>query len=160
MVKSSKRKGCFIKVALDLFCTKKKQRYLCLDVRNHYYLWVVKYTHALHLSNTEGVIYKFLGIYKDACSENVTVEWHIGESLKRWFSFAVLPMEVLMYIFRWVVSSDLDLRSLEQLSQVCRGFYICARYFCFKTTQAVVKKGILVFVNFDKRTWWVFWVKG
>ncbi|NIG60526.1 F-box only protein 9 [Pontoporia blainvillei] len=36
-------------------------------------------------------------------------------------------MEVLMYIFRWVVSSDLDLRSLEQLSQVCRGFYICAR---------------------------------
>ncbi|XP_049549497.1 F-box only protein 9 isoform X2 [Orcinus orca] len=42
-------------------------------------------------------------------------------------SFAALPMEVLMYIFRWVVSSDLDLRSLEQLSQVCRGFYICAR---------------------------------
>ncbi|XP_058410127.1 F-box only protein 9 isoform X3 [Diceros bicornis minor] len=40
---------------------------------------------------------------------------------------SVLPMEVLMYIFRWVVSSDLDLRSLEQLSQVCRGFYICAR---------------------------------
>lgn len=32
-----------------------------------------------------------------------------------------------MYIFRWVVSSDLDLRALEQLSLVCRGFYICAR---------------------------------
>ncbi|KAK2113871.1 F-box only protein 9 [Saguinus oedipus] len=41
---------------------------------------------------------------------------------------SVLPMEVLMYIFRWVVSSDLDLRSLEQLSLVCRGFYICARW--------------------------------
>lgn len=40
---------------------------------------------------------------------------------------SVLPMEVLMYIFRWVVSSDLDLRSLEQLSLVCRGFYVCAR---------------------------------
>ncbi|PNJ22820.1 FBXO9 isoform 4, partial [Pongo abelii] len=40
---------------------------------------------------------------------------------------SVLPMEVLMYIFRWVVSNDLDLRSLEQLSLVCRGFYICAR---------------------------------
>ncbi|XP_025890067.1 F-box only protein 9 [Nothoprocta perdicaria] len=40
---------------------------------------------------------------------------------------SVLPLEVLMYIFRWVVSSDLDLRSLEQLSLVCRGFYICAR---------------------------------
>ena len=40
---------------------------------------------------------------------------------------SALPLEVLMYIFRWVVSSDLDLRSLEQLSLVCRGFYICAR---------------------------------
>lgn len=32
-----------------------------------------------------------------------------------------------MYIFRWVVSSELDMRALEQLSLVCRGFYICAR---------------------------------
>ncbi|XP_018414367.1 PREDICTED: F-box only protein 9 isoform X2 [Nanorana parkeri] len=38
-----------------------------------------------------------------------------------------LPMEVLMYVFRWVVSSELDLRTLEQLSLVCKGFYICAR---------------------------------
>nr|XP_055026461.1 F-box only protein 9 [Misgurnus anguillicaudatus] len=40
---------------------------------------------------------------------------------------SALPLEVLMYIFRWVVSCDLDLRALEQLSMVCRGFYICAR---------------------------------
>uniref|UniRef100_A0A672K6I9 F-box only protein n=1 Tax=Sinocyclocheilus grahami TaxID=75366 RepID=A0A672K6I9_SINGR len=40
---------------------------------------------------------------------------------------SALPFEVLMYIFRWVVSCDLDLRALEQLSLVCRGFYICAR---------------------------------
>ncbi|XP_066553332.1 F-box only protein 9 isoform X2 [Amia ocellicauda] len=40
---------------------------------------------------------------------------------------SALPLEVLMYIFHWVVSSDLDLRALEQLSLVCRGFYICAR---------------------------------
>ncbi|XP_008320269.1 F-box only protein 9 [Cynoglossus semilaevis] len=40
---------------------------------------------------------------------------------------SALPHEILMYIFRWVVSSDLDMRSLEQLSLVCRGFYICAR---------------------------------
>lgn len=39
-----------------------------------------------------------------------------------------LPLEVLMYIFRWVVSSDLDMRALEQLSLVCRGFYILARW--------------------------------
>lgn len=43
------------------------------------------------------------------------------------FLFAALPREILMYIFRWVVSSELDMRALEQLSLVCRGFYICAR---------------------------------
>ncbi|KAM6922414.1 F-box only protein 9 isoform 2-T2 [Lycodopsis pacificus] len=40
---------------------------------------------------------------------------------------SALPSEILMYVFRWVVSSDLDMRALEQLSLVCRGFYICAR---------------------------------
>ncbi|KAM8860199.1 F-box only protein 9 isoform 1-T1 [Spinachia spinachia] len=40
---------------------------------------------------------------------------------------SALPREILMYIFRWVVSSDLDMRALEQLSLVCRGFYICSR---------------------------------
>ncbi|XP_056291926.1 F-box only protein 9 isoform X1 [Pseudoliparis swirei] len=40
---------------------------------------------------------------------------------------STLPHEILMYIFRWVVSSDLDIGALEQLSLVCRGFYICAR---------------------------------
>lgn len=43
------------------------------------------------------------------------------------FLTAALPREILMYIFRWVVSSELDMRALEQLSLVCRGFYICAR---------------------------------
>lgn len=43
------------------------------------------------------------------------------------FLIAALPREILMYIFRWVVSSDLDMRALEQLSLVCRGFYICSR---------------------------------
>ncbi|XP_072038029.1 F-box only protein 9-like [Amphiura filiformis] len=40
---------------------------------------------------------------------------------------SALPVELLLILFRWVVSSDLDLRSLEQLSMVCRGFYVCAR---------------------------------
>ncbi len=44
------------------------------------------------------------------------------------FTSTALPFELLMYIFRWVVSCDLDLRALEQLSLVCRGFYICARW--------------------------------
>ncbi|AWP14100.1 putative F-box only protein 9 [Scophthalmus maximus] len=40
---------------------------------------------------------------------------------------SALPLEILMFIFRWVVSSELDMRALEQLSLVCRGFYVCAR---------------------------------
>uniref|UniRef100_T1IV17 F-box only protein 9 n=1 Tax=Strigamia maritima TaxID=126957 RepID=T1IV17_STRMM len=40
---------------------------------------------------------------------------------------SLLPMEILLYLFKWVISADLDLRSLEQLSLVCRGFYLCAR---------------------------------
>lgn len=38
-----------------------------------------------------------------------------------------LPVEIILHILRWVVSSNLDLRSLEQCSMVCKGFYICAR---------------------------------
>ncbi|XP_023726122.2 F-box only protein 9 [Cryptotermes secundus] len=40
---------------------------------------------------------------------------------------SALPMEIILYILRWVVSSDLDLRSLEMCSHVCRGFYLCSR---------------------------------
>ncbi|EEB11637.1 F-box only protein, putative [Pediculus humanus corporis] len=38
-----------------------------------------------------------------------------------------LPIEIIFYILRWVVSCDLDLRSLEMFSMVCRGFYVCSR---------------------------------
>lgn len=41
--------------------------------------------------------------------------------------FSDLPLEIILYILRWVVSSELDMRSLEQLSTVSRGFYICAK---------------------------------
>ncbi|XP_053381965.1 F-box only protein 9-like [Mercenaria mercenaria] len=40
---------------------------------------------------------------------------------------SALPVEVLIYIFKWVVSSQLDMKSLESISAVCRGFYLCAR---------------------------------
>lgn len=40
---------------------------------------------------------------------------------------SVLPVELLNYVFRWVVSLDLDMRSLENISEVCRGFYLAAR---------------------------------
>lgn len=38
-----------------------------------------------------------------------------------------LPPEILFYILQWVVSEDCDVRSLERLSSVCRGFYLFAR---------------------------------
>nr|XP_040222392.2 F-box only protein 9 [Anopheles coluzzii]XP_040222393.2 F-box only protein 9 [Anopheles coluzzii] len=41
--------------------------------------------------------------------------------------FSDLPMEVILYILRWVVSNDLDLKSLERFASVCRGFYLLAR---------------------------------
>lgn len=31
---------------------------------------------------------------------------------------SVLPVELLNYVFRWVVSLDLDMRSLENISEV------------------------------------------
>lgn len=39
-----------------------------------------------------------------------------------------LPTEIIFYILRWVVSSNLDMRSLEQCSMVCKGFYLIARF--------------------------------
>jgi len=38
-----------------------------------------------------------------------------------------LPVELLNYIFKWVVSNDLDIVSLNNLAKVSRGFYVCAR---------------------------------
>ncbi|KAL9963273.1 hypothetical protein ACROYT_G032457 [Oculina patagonica] len=40
---------------------------------------------------------------------------------------SALPLELIMYIFKWVVSVELDMKSLEQLGRVCKGFYACVR---------------------------------
>ncbi|XP_065838834.1 F-box only protein 9-like [Oscarella lobularis] len=40
---------------------------------------------------------------------------------------SVLPQELLVHVFKWVVSGDLDMRSLEHLALVCKSFYACAR---------------------------------
>ena len=39
----------------------------------------------------------------------------------------MLPSEVLNFILKWVISSDLDCKSLENCSEVCRGFYLASR---------------------------------
>ncbi|XP_054156051.1 F-box only protein 9-like [Oppia nitens] len=41
--------------------------------------------------------------------------------------FSCLPIEVVLNILKWIVSNELDLRSLEQFGSVCRGFYIVSR---------------------------------
>lgn len=38
-----------------------------------------------------------------------------------------MPMEIILLILKWVVSSHLDLRSLEQCAMASKGFYLCAR---------------------------------
>lgn len=43
------------------------------------------------------------------------------------FHFADLPIEIIHHILRWVVSADLDMRSLEQCALVSKGFYLCTR---------------------------------
>ncbi|CAG7829751.1 unnamed protein product [Allacma fusca] len=54
----------------------------------------------------------------------------------RWFEkarpderahFRDLPEEVIKYILRWIVSTDLDARSLDVLSCVSKGFYVVCR---------------------------------
>lgn len=38
-----------------------------------------------------------------------------------------LPVEVFLVILKWLVSSDLDFKSLERFGQVCKGFYLLSR---------------------------------
>lgn len=40
---------------------------------------------------------------------------------------SVLPTELLVLLFKWVVSKELDVKSLSRLSLVCKWFYVCAR---------------------------------
>jgi len=65
--------------------------------------------------------YKFSKLFPGGQSsiskEIETNQTHIGQ----------LPSEVINYILKWVVSSDLDLKSLESCSRVCRGLYVASR---------------------------------
>ncbi|GFR71410.1 F-box only protein 9 [Elysia marginata] len=46
---------------------------------------------------------------------------------QRMTHISCLPVELVIYILHWVVSNDLDLRSLDMFAMVCKGFYMCAR---------------------------------
>lgn len=36
-------------------------------------------------------------------------------------------MEIILYILRWVVSTDLDMRSFEKFGSTCKGYFLCSR---------------------------------
>ena len=38
-----------------------------------------------------------------------------------------LPVELMIYVLKWLVSSELDFRSLENFGAVCKGYYLLAR---------------------------------
>lgn len=38
-----------------------------------------------------------------------------------------LPFEIFINILKWIVSNDLDLKSLENFGMVCKGFFLLAR---------------------------------
>lgn len=38
-----------------------------------------------------------------------------------------LPIEVMLLILKWIVSNQLDFRSLENFAGVCKGFYLISR---------------------------------
>ncbi|KRY14008.1 F-box only protein 9, partial [Trichinella patagoniensis] len=75
-------------------------------------------------ANSEELIQK---IYQRLA--NVSKVWHICEPNveQQLTHISALPVEILMQIFRLVVSADLDVAQLEQLSMVCGGFYCLAR---------------------------------
>jgi F-box protein 9 len=54
----------------------------------------------------------------------VVCEPHLEQNMTH---ISSLPVELIVYILKWVVSNDVDVVALENISKVCRGFYICAR---------------------------------
>ncbi|XP_047145267.1 F-box only protein 9 isoform X1 [Hydra vulgaris] len=51
----------------------------------------------------------------------------IAEVPQKGLHISALPTELLNVIICWIVSLDLDIKSLERLSLVCKWFYTCAR---------------------------------
>lgn len=71
---------------------------------------LVRHIHNMHYTTNENAGRICIPAAEPKCT-------HIGD----------LPVELMQYILKWVVSSDLDIYSLEQLACVSRGFYLCAR---------------------------------
>jgi len=66
----------------------------------------------------EGSLYSWLSNAPSFCEPSY---------VQRATHISSLPYEIILLILRWVVSRDLDVRSLEMCSLVSRGFYLCSR---------------------------------
>lgn len=80
--------------------------------------------------------------------------WVVSEFLLGVYSFQThisdLPPELVINILKWVVTSQLDLRSLERFSESCRWFYLLARseeiwrLVCLRTWDQLVDRPLAI----------------
>jgi F-box protein 9 len=66
---------------------------------------------------------------RDLCLNNLGVcESSLGAgTISTSLHISALPVEVFIVILKWLVSNDLDFKSLERFGQVCKGFYLLSR---------------------------------
>ena len=66
---------------------------------------------------------------QDLCLNNsgICESSHGAGTISTSLHISVLPFEVFLVILKWLVSNDLDFRSLEKFGQVCKGFYLLSR---------------------------------
>lgn len=63
-----------------------------------------------------------------AISNSITCEPNFGAGvITTSLHISSLPVEVFLHVLKWLVSSDLDFKSLERFGQVCKGFYLLSR---------------------------------
>ncbi|XP_065886479.1 F-box only protein 9-like [Dysidea avara] len=77
-------------------------------------------THEVGTSNLSSQLvenFQHLSLFVTCSPDIPTTQAHIS----------CLPQEIMITILRWTVSSDLHLQCLEQVSMVCKGFYLLAR---------------------------------
>ena len=65
--------------------------------------------------------------FSNLCISSDTNQLHGLVQLSEALHITQLPSEIICYIFRWVASSHVDMKSVESLSETCRKFYLCAR---------------------------------
>ncbi|KAL5282571.1 FBXO9 family protein [Megaselia abdita] len=65
--------------------------------------------------------------FKDHLGSNLILSSLDDKVVSTQFHISGLPTEIIFYILKWIISNQLDLHSLEQVSETCKGFYLFAR---------------------------------